>query len=253
MSRVTICSIPVDVLTMSETINRIDEAIIKRNHLHHVVVNAAKMVNAQKDFELKKSIVNCDIISADGQSVVWASKFLNKPLPERVTGIDLMDALVALSSKRSYKIYLLGAREEVVKSVVDVYTGRFGNNIIAGYRNGYFNKEEEVEIVKQISDSGADMLFVAMSSPAKEVFLEKYKELITVPFIMGVGGSFDVVAGIVKRAPKWMQKTGLEWLYRVWQEPGRMWKRYLFGNTEFIMMIIKEKMKQSFHHTFKHQ
>ncbi len=246
VSRISICNIPVDSLTMEETLYLIEKSIIEKKPIHHVVINAAKVVNAQKDEGLKESIVSCDIINADGQAIVWAARLFNTPLPERVAGIDLMEALVKLSAQKKYRIFFLGATEEIVNLVVNFYSDTYGKDIIAGYRNGYFKKEEEQAIAKQISDSNADILFVAMSSPKKEIFLNTYKDLIQTPFIMGVGGSFDVVAGHVKRAPVWMQKSGLEWFYRVLQEPRRMWKRYLFGNSEFIYMVLKEKIKRSF-------
>lgn len=234
------------MLTMDQTVKLIDNAITENRPIHHVVINAAKVVNAQKDLALKESIVNCDIINADGQSIVWASKILNKPLPERVPGIDLMDELIKLASVKKYKIFLLGAKEEIVKKVADKYSQLYGEDIIAGYRNGYFDSSEENDIANQIADSKAKILFVAMSSPKKEIFLNTYKDIIRTPFIMGVGGSFDVVAGFVKRAPMWMQNSGLEWLYRTIQEPGRMWKRYLVGNSKFIYLVFKEKIHQTF-------
>jgi len=244
--RIRICDIPVDTLTMEETIHLIDMAIKEQRPIHHVAINAAKLVNAQKDFALKESIVNCDIINADGQAIVWASNFLKKPLPERVPGIDLMINLVKLARDKGYRIFFLGAKEEIVEEVVNVYSREYGKEIIAGYRNGYFTRDEEEKVARQIADSNASILFVAMTSPQKEIFLNKYKALIRVPFIMGVGGSFDVVSGYVKRAPLWMQNNGLEWLYRLLQEPRRMWKRYLVGNTEFIYLILKEKYGQTF-------
>lgn len=246
MSRIQVCNIPVDDYTMKETIQLIDKAIIEKRPVHHVVINAAKVVNAQKDEALRESIVNCDIINADGQAIVWAARFLGRPLPERVAGIDIMANLVKLAAEKQYRIFFLGAKEEVVKEVVDIYTKQYGASIIAGYRNGYFTKEQEQEVATQIADSGASILFVAMSSPKKEIFLNTYKHLIQTPFIMGVGGSFDVVSGLVKRAPVWMQKAGLEWFYRVLQEPRRMWKRYLYGNTEFIYIVLREKVRQLF-------
>lgn len=246
MKRISICNIPVDVLTMAETINLIDCAIINKKPVHHVVVNAVKVANAQKDKALKDSIVNCDIINADGQGIVWASHFLNKPLPERVAGIDLMENLIALAAKKKYKIFFFGATEEIVTTTVNIYKEKYNENIISGYRNGYFAKDDEFLIAQQIADSKADILFVAMSSPKKEIFLNEYKHLIKAPFIMGVGGSFDVVSGFVNRAPLWMQKWGLEWFYRTLQEPKRMWKRYLFGNSTFIFLVLKEKLIQTF-------
>ena len=246
MNRIVICNIPVDALTMRETVEKIDASITEGKTIHHVVVNAAKIVNAQKDAELRDSIINCDIINADGQSVIWASRFLNKRLPERVTGIDLMEALVELCSEKKYRIFFFGAREEIVSKVVEKYKKKYGQDIIAGYKNGYYQKTDEPMIAKQIADSNANILFVAISSPQKEIFLNKYKDDIRTPFIMGVGGSFDVVAGKVKRAPKWIQKMGFEWFYRFMQEPKRMWKRYLFGNTKFLYLVCKEKIRQIF-------
>ena len=244
IKRINICDIPVDALTMQETIALIDQAIQERKSIHHVVINAAKVVHAQKNAELKKSIVDCDIINADGKSIVWAARLLNKRVPERVAGIDLMESLIKLAAAKNYKIFLFGAKEHVVKGVVEKYTGIYGSHIIAGYRNGYYDKEDEPRIANQIAESGADILFVGITSPKKEIFLNTYKHVIKAPFIMGVGGSFDVVAGVVKRAPLWMQIAGLEWLFRVIQEPKRMWKRYLTTNSAFIYLVLKEKFKR---------
>lgn len=243
MNRISICNIPVDSISMEESLSLIVDSIEKRRYLHHVVVNAAKIVSAQNNPALKESIVNCDLINADGQSVVWASRFLNRRLPERVAGIDLMEMLVKRSSEKGYRIFLLGAKEEIVSSVARKYTSVFGDKIIVGYRDGYFQESEEESVAREIAQCNADILFVAMSSPRKEIFLERYKQLIRTPFIMGVGGSFDVISGFVKRAPSWMQDLGLEWFYRLLQEPGRMWRRYLFGNSAFIYLVIKEKLR----------
>ena len=243
MNRITICNVPVDVLTMQQTIDLIDKAIQDKKPIHHVVINAVKVANAQKDSKLRESIIDCDIINADGQGIIWASRILNKPLPERVAGIDLMENLVALAAKKKYRIFFLGAKEKILSKVIKVYSEKYGKEIIAGYSNGYFKQEDEQELALKIAESKADILFVAMSSPKKEIFLNTYKNLIKMPFIMGVGGSFDVVAGFVKRAPKWMQDWGLEWFYRTIQEPRRMWKRYLFGNSSFILLVLKEKLR----------
>ena len=228
--------------SMQETLDIIEISIESQKQIHHVVVNAGKIVAMQKDLQLRKSVNESDLINADGQAVVWASKVLGKPLKERVAGIDLMINLVELAHQKNYKIFFFGAKEEIVKEVVSKYSVQYTNNIIAGYRNGYFKKEEEKQIAQQISDSGAQILFVAISSPTKENFLYENKNLLkSVNFTMGVGGSFDVVAGKVKRAPLWMQKNGLEWFYRFAQEPKRMWKRYLVGNYKFLVLVLKER------------
>ncbi|MFD1016999.1 WecB/TagA/CpsF family glycosyltransferase [Winogradskyella rapida] len=243
MNRHKFLNTEVDNLSMVETLDLVERSIDADQQIHHVVVNAGKIVAMQTDLQLRQSVNESDLINADGQAVVWASKTLGKPLKERVAGIDLMVNLVELAHKKKYKIFFFGAKEEIVKSVVNKYSSTYSPDIIAGYRNGYFKKEEEQDIAKEIAQSGANMLFVAISSPTKENFLYDNKVLLkNVNFIMGVGGSFDVVSGKVKRAPVWMQNYGLEWFYRFAQEPKRMWKRYLVGNSKFIYLVLKEKL-----------
>ncbi|HRP55404.1 WecB/TagA/CpsF family glycosyltransferase [Agriterribacter sp.] len=241
--RIHLMGTPVDNLTMNETLDIIKCAIERKEHLHHTVVNAGKIVSMHSDPQLRESVIHADIINADGQAVVWASKLLGTPLKERVAGIDLMSKLVEFSFENGYKIFFLGARQKVLEELVSRYSLRYSPEIIAGYRNGYFKKEDEKEIARQIGDSKAHMLFVAITSPIKEIFLYENRDALkNVNFIMGVGGSFDVVAGYVKRAPLWMQRLGLEWLFRVYQEPRRMFKRYLVGNLKFIQLLIKYKL-----------
>lgn len=244
MKRIYILNTFIDNLSLIETLHLIEQKITLNEQIHHVVVNAGKIVSMQKDLQLRQSVNKSDLINADGQAVVWASKILRKPLIERVAGIDLMENLVHLAHQKKYRIFFFGGEEGIVKKVVETYSDKYSADIIAGYRNGYFKKDEEQSIAKEISESGANILFVAISSPTKENFLFENKSLFKkVNFIMGVGGSFDVVAGKVKRAPVWMQKSGLEWFYRFLQEPERMWKRYLIGNSKFIFLVLKERLK----------
>jgi N-acetylglucosaminyldiphosphoundecaprenol N-acetyl-beta-D-mannosaminyltransferase len=243
--KINFLGIPVDTFTMKETIELVDKSIAENKHIQHVVINASKVVSMLNDKVLFDSVVNCDIINADGQSIVWAAKFLGKKIQERVAGADLMPKLVELAYKKKYKCFFFGAKEEVVKKVVEKYSREYAPGIVAGYRNGYYTKEEEPAIAKLISDSGAQLLFVAMSSPNKEKFLYKYSDMLrNVNFTMGVGGTFDVVAGVTKRAPLWMQNSGLEWFFRLIQEPRRMWYRYLVGNTKFIFLVFREKFRK---------
>lgn len=239
--KVKLFNIEIDALSMRQTLDIVEDAVANDKHIHHTVVNAGKIVLMQEDKELEKSINEADLINADGQAVVWASKMLGSPLPERVSGIDLMEKLVKRSFEKGYRCYFLGAEEDVVSNLITLYKKKYSNNVIAGYRNGYFKKSDEKSIAKVISQSNANILFVAITSPKKEIFLNTYKkELKNINFIMGVGGSFDVIAGKVNRAPKWMQDIGFEWLYRVIQEPRRMFMRYLVGNTKFIYLVLKE-------------
>jgi N-acetylglucosaminyldiphosphoundecaprenol N-acetyl-beta-D-mannosaminyltransferase len=243
--RIDFLGIPVDALTMQETITRIDEAVQSKKTINHVVINAGKVVAMQTDKELFNSVVNCDLINADGQSIVWAARLLGKNVPCRVAGIDLMQNLVALASEKKYKCFFFGAKEEVVNKVVEIYSEKYGPEIIAGYRNGYFYSSDEPEIARQIAESGAQLLFVAISSPKKENFLFEYKDVLTdINFTMGVGGTFDVISGVTRRAPIWLQKIGMEWFYRFLQEPKRMWRRYLIGNLKFIWLVILGKIKE---------
>ena len=244
--KIDFMNIPVDALTMEETIGLVDQAIVEDRNIHHVVINAGKVVLMQTDEELYESVVSCDIINADGQSIVWAARLLGQKLPERVAGADLMPNLVRLAHKKNYKCFFFGAKEAVVKKVVDIYTEKYGPEIIAGYRNGYYTKEEEAGIADQIADSGAHLLFVAIPSPKKENFLYAYKDVLKkVNFTMGVGGTFDVITGVTQRAPVWMQNIGMEWFYRFIQEPRRMWKRYLLGNAKFLWLVFTHSFKRT--------
>jgi N-acetylglucosaminyldiphosphoundecaprenol N-acetyl-beta-D-mannosaminyltransferase len=249
--RVTILGCPIDNITMAETIKRIDELIKQGGVYQHVVVNVAKLIKLQKDESLKKIISNCDLINADGMPLIWVSKFFGVQLKERVAGIDLMEQLIEFASKKGYSIFFLGARKGVVKKVVKIFKNKYPNLKIAGYRDGYWVSEEENTVAKLVKNSKPDILFVGISSPKKEIFLDKYLDYMNVPFVMGVGGSFDVIAGLTKRAPKWMQDNGLEWLYRFIQEPRRMWKRYLIGNSMFIWFVIREAIKSKYRGYFK--
>ena len=241
-NRVDFLGIPLDNLSMSETLERIENSIFNNKQIHHCVINAGKVIKMQSDKKLQESVISSDIINADGMSIVWAARFLGYEIKERVAGIDLMDNLVGLAHKKNYRCFFLGAKEQVVKKIVDHYSNKYSNKIIAGYRNGYFDNNEEKIIIDQIIKSNANLLFVAMTSPKKEFFLNKYKiELKSVNLIMGVGGSFDVISGEVKRAPLFLQKIGLEWFYRLVQEPRRMWRRYLIGNLKFIFIIFKTR------------
>ena len=242
--RIDILNTHVDVLNMEETMTVIENAIHNGQQLHHVAINAGKIVAMQHDETLRESVNAADVMNADGQAVVWASKFLGKPLPERVAGIDLMQNLVELAHNKGYKIYLLGAKQEIIEKMNAIYAEKYNDELVVGYRNGYFNKAEEAQVAQEIANTNANMLFVAITSPKKENFLYAYKEVLkNINFIMGVGGSFDVISGKTTRAPLWMQNIGIEWFYRFLQEPKRMWKRYLVGNTKFILLVLKARFR----------
>ncbi|HEY0491781.1 MAG TPA: WecB/TagA/CpsF family glycosyltransferase [Telluria sp.] len=240
-ARMTLMGCQVDNLTMEETLGRIEGFIQSGRPHQHVVVNVDKLVKASRDPALRSIINECDLVNADGMPVVWASRLLGKPLKERVAGIDLFEALMARAGDKGWRVFLLGAREEVVRAVKDAYERRYPRLQICGYRNGYWQGEqEEAQVAAQVRDSRADLLFVAISSPKKEQFLGRWQAGMKIPFAMGVGGSFDVAIGKVKRAPRWMQDWGLEWFYRFLQEPRRMFRRYFIDDMAFLWLFIKE-------------
>lgn len=223
---------------MDETVSAISSRIVTKQFTQHVAVNVAKLVHMQSDEELAQSVHSCDLISVDGMGVVWAARMLGHAVPERVTGVDLFDRLLAEAARLGLPVYLLGATEEVVARVAAISERRYSGLRIAGHHHGYFGEDQQ-PVVDRIRESGARMLFVAITSPAKENFINRWKGTLGVDFVMGVGGTFDVVAGKVSRAPRWMQRVGLEWFFRVLQEPRRMWRRYLVTNSRFALMLGK--------------
>lgn len=233
-----------DNLTMEETLQTV-EGFVKTGQPHqHVVVNVDKLVKASRDPELRRIINECALINVDGMPVVWASRLVGKRLKERVAGVDLFEALMKRAASKGWRVYLLGAREEVVSGVKSAYELKYPGLVVAGYRNGYWKPEEEAGVVAEITAANADLLFVAISSPKKEHFLGRYQAEMKIPFAMGVGGTFDVAVGKVKRAPVWMQNSGLEWFYRFLQEPRRMFRRYFIDDMAFFGLLLKEAFRR---------
>jgi N-acetylglucosaminyldiphosphoundecaprenol N-acetyl-beta-D-mannosaminyltransferase len=241
MDKIELFGCPVDNLNMDQTISRIESIIREREPKRHSALNAAKIVRMRKDERLRQIVTASHMVSADGQSVVWASRLLGKPLPERVAGIDLMQKLLSLAQKRGYGVYLLGATEEILLRLRESLGREYPKLKLVGCRNGYFPGRDEENIVQEINAAHPDILFVGISTPKKEYFLGRYQAKLRVPFCMGVGGSFDVLSGQSKRAPQIMRRMGLEWFYRFVQEPARLWKRYLVTNLLFLFYLVRER------------
>ena len=237
--RAEIFGVPLDLLTMDETIHRCSELIESETAAQHVVINAGKVVMMRDVPRLRDVIARCALVNADGQSVVWAGRALGLAVPERVAGIDLMWRLLGEAESRGWPVYFLGARQHVLDECVERVRERHPRLVVCGQRDGYF--DDDAAVASDIRESGARLLFVGISSPRKEFFLAEHLDSMGPVFAMGVGGSFDVIAGLTKRAPVWMQRSGLEWFYRFAQEPRRMWKRYLVGNTRFIGLVLRER------------
>lgn len=243
--RASILGAAIDRLSMDETVARVSSLIADGACHQHVVVNAAKLVHMQTDQRLRDIVNQCHLVNADGQSVVWASRFLGDSLPERVAGIDLMVRLLDEAERAGYRVFFFGATEVVVNRVVEVCRARYTRLQIAGWRSGYFDDSENPGIVQQIRQSRPQILFVALGTPEKEYWINTHLQDLAVPFCMGVGGSFDVLAGHTRRAPKWMQTAGLEWFFRFLQEPCRMWKRYLSTNVRFLWLLAVALVRRS--------
>jgi N-acetylglucosaminyldiphosphoundecaprenol N-acetyl-beta-D-mannosaminyltransferase len=239
-ARARILGVEIDRLDMDATVRRCAELIDSGGPVQHVAVNVAKIVALRDDERLREIVEQCDLVSVDGQPVVWASKLLRDPLPERVAGIDLMFRLLALAEKRDYRVFVLGAKQEVLETAVARLAERYPRLTIAGYHHGYFADEESAAVCETVRAAEPHILLVAMSSPRKEYWLADHAAKLGVPFSMGVGGSIDVVAGLTNRAPDVMQRLGLEWFYRFIQEPRRLGPRYLRTNARFGGLFVRE-------------
>jgi N-acetylglucosaminyldiphosphoundecaprenol N-acetyl-beta-D-mannosaminyltransferase len=236
--------IGIDPLTLPQAVDACTAAVERGGYLPVGVVNAAKIVSMRRDPELHDAVSGCGLVLADGQSVVLASRLLGAPLPERVAGIDLFFGLLAEASRRAYRVYFLGAHPDVLMCVLAEVRCSYPGVVVAGAHDGYFRPGEEATIAAEIKDSGADLLFVAMSSPRKELFIHQWGRHTGVKVAHGVGGSFDIVAGVTRRAPGWWQEHGLEWLYRALQEPRRLGPRYLTTNTSFLTLVARELLRR---------
>lgn len=240
--KVNIFGVEVDSLTMEGSVDRARELVKEGRTCQHVVLNAAKVVAMDEDPELARVVSSCDMINADGSSIVLASKVLGSPLPERVAGIELFDELVGAAAEDGHSVYFLGAQPHVVTAVAKHYSDLHPTLKVAGTHDGFWDDDEEV--IAHIRAAKPDYLFLAIPSPRKEFWLSNNLEALGVPFVMGVGGSFDVVAGEVTRAPKILIAIGMEWSWRLIQEPRRMWKRYLVGNSKFLALLMREWRKK---------
>lgn len=238
--RARILGVEIDRLDMDQTVARCADIIEAGGPAQHVAVNVAKIVALRDDPHLRAIVERCDLVSVDGQPVVWASRLLGDRLPERVAGIDLMFRLLELAQERGYRVYVLGAKQEVLETAVTRLAERYPRLTVAGFHHGYFADEDSAEVCEAVRAVEPHILLVAMSSPRKEYWLAEHAADLGVPFSMGVGGSIDVVAGLTRRAPGFMQRLGLEWFYRFLQEPLRLGPRYLRTNARFAALLARQ-------------
>ncbi|MHC2336514.1 WecB/TagA/CpsF family glycosyltransferase [Bradyrhizobium sp. USDA 4454] len=239
--KASLLGVEFDAVTLDEAARRCIDICRRSNNSHVVMtINASHLCMMRRDAELAQACSAADMTVADGMPVVWAIRASGQHMPERVAGIDLMEALLRGAALNGLAVYFLGARQEVVEKLALDCETRFAQLKIAGLRNGYFGPDEHEAIVDEIRASGAHILFIGLPSPFKEVWSERYRDRLEVPVILGVGGSFDVLAGFVRRAPRLFQSLGLEWFWRLMMEPRKLWRRYLSTNSEFIWLALRE-------------
>lgn len=236
-----ILDIPVDSITMEEAVSRV-LSFIKENRAHCIYTpNAEIIMAAHTDANLKNILKQSDLLVADGAGVVLASKILGVSLPEKVSGIDLVKNLFAVSRNTPLKFFFFGSKPGTADAAAKAITSQYENVQIVGCRNGYFSAEDEKHIIDEINASGADILLVALGAPKQEIWIHKHKDVLKVKVCIGVGGSLDVFAGNVSLAPEFMRRAGLEWLFRLYKEPWR-YKR-MMQLPKFVLTVIGERIK----------
>lgn len=229
--------------SLLEAIQQIEQ-FIQSGRAHMVFTPTAELIVKAKENQQLKDIYNqAHLLMVDSFVVYYMAKLCGKPVREPVSAVRLMLGLLEVAQQKKYRLYMLGAKEEVLKSAVEVLNKKYPGINIVGWRNGYFDLERDDEVIRNIKEKNPDVLFVAMSSPLKENFINKNLQKLNVPVCMGVGGSFDIIAGKCRLAPQWVSKIGMEWFYRLIQEPGRLWKRYLITNTKFLWLWAREFSK----------
>ena len=221
-SPVDILGVTVDPLTTEQVIRRCEE-FIKSGQPHHLfTADACGIMQMQEDAELRDIVRQADLVTADGFGVVVAAHLRGINLPERVSGVDLVEKLSVLAARNGYRVFYFGAADGVALAAANALKRDNPDLCIAGARHGFFTTEDEAGVVREIAAAKPDVLFVALGIPKQERFIRQHYHELGVPVMIGIGGSFDVISGQLARAPKWMQRCGLEWLFRLYQEPARL-------------------------------
>lgn len=244
--RIEIMGCPFDAITEADTVELVYDWIRapERKSHHIITVNVAILMMAREDAKLARAIENADLVVVDGKPLVWTARWLDSPVPEKVSGVDLMKRLLETGNSRGLSIFLLGTTQQRLEVLERVIRAKYPNVKIAGSRNGYFKQPDWPEVTRQIREAKADMLLVGMPAPFKEIWCEEQRAELDTPVMLGVGGAFDVMAGFVPRAPRIMQEAGLEWAWRLAMEPKKLWKRYLVTNSSFLALLGKTLAEQ---------
>lgn len=244
MARVEILGVPVDNVTAAEALQLAQTLGRNRNRAntaHLVTANAEIVTQAQSDPDLMRILTEADVVVPDGIGLVWAARVMGQPLSERVPGVELAEALIAGSATGDYAVYLLGAAPGVAEEAVARLGTRYPGIRIAGMRHGYFSPQEEAEVLADIRAAQPDVLLVGLGAPRQEKWIAKHRHALGAGLAIGVGGSFDIFAGRSRRAPKWLQKLGLEWLYRLMRQPSRAGR--MLALPRFALAVLAAKWR----------
>jgi len=239
MNKVEILGVGVNSVTMQEAVECVENLIELRQPSIVATANAEMLLRATHDEELKKILNSAELVVPDGAGTVWAAHHLGKEMPERVAGFDLVQELLKIAPSKSQKIFLFGAAPGVAEKAKSKAEELYSGINIVGVRDGFFSAEDEPAILEQIKKTQPDILLAALGVPKQEKWLAKYKDILNVPVSIGVGGTFDVMAGVVKRAPLWMQKAKLEWLFRALLQPSRAGR--LVALPKFVLKVHASK------------
>lgn len=223
---VTLFGIQVSKMNMNETVRYLSQAVRDRRVHHVVTANPIMVMTGFEDPDFMAMLKGADMVVPDGAGLVWAASRVGKPVAERVAGYDLVQELFRVGSDEGWRVYLLGTTQEVIEAARDNVKRRFPGLQIVGCRNGFFGPDEDDRVVEEIAAASPDLLLVGRSTYTQDPWIAKHRDRLQVPVMIGVGGSFDVMAGKLKRAPRWMQALRLEWLHRLLLEPSR-WRRML--------------------------
>ncbi|MEK6691949.1 MAG: WecB/TagA/CpsF family glycosyltransferase [Nitrospirota bacterium] len=245
MQKVNILGIELDNLGLEDVLKRIEDFISEGIPRYVITSNVDHLILKGEDRVFEEAYKNASLVVPDGAPLLWASRFLGNPLRGRVNGTDLFLKISELSAKKGYSIFLLGAEYDVAEKTAMVLRDKYPGLRVAGTYSPYFGFEKDrVEnemIVRLIRESRPDILFTALGSPKGEKWIYRYYKSLGVPLSLNVGASFDFVSGRVKRAPIWMQRNGLEWLWRLFKEPGRLWRRYLIRDIGFFYLVFRQR------------
>ncbi|WP_183600803.1 WecB/TagA/CpsF family glycosyltransferase [Paenibacillus phyllosphaerae] len=238
---VRIYGIEFSKLNMKDTIRQLMQRIEKRQLTHIITGNPIMVMAALESPVFDQAMRSAELVVPDGTGVVWAASRVGHPVAERVAGYDLMHELFRLGQERGWRVFLLGSSQDVIEATAKRVSEQYPGLIIAGYRNGYFGADQDAEVVAEVHAAQADLLFVARSVDTQEPWIAKHKQALGVPIMMGVGGSFDVIAGVVKRAPKLFQRLRLEWFYRLMKQPTRAARMLVLP--KFALKVMRDKEK----------